>query len=73
MTEEVKIKSEGLLYPNTPLHWWNLDGFLKTLTEAPTDKPRNVREQIVIVRAGGSTAAYIYDTVALAWRYTTLT
>lgn len=54
-------------------HVLNIEGFIRTITEAPTAKPRKFSEQIYIVRAGGSTALYLYDTVTLAWNYTTLT
>lgn len=59
-------------FPNEN-HLFNIEGFLQTLTEAPTAKPRKLSDQLVIVVAGGSSAVYIYDTVNLAWRYSSLT
>jgi len=54
-------------------HVFNLEGFIQTLTEAPSVAPRKFSEQIVLVRAGGSTAAYFYDTKNTTWKYVTLT
>ncbi len=51
----------------------NLTGYLQTIDFVPTAIPRLFREQFVIVTAGGSSRAYIYDTVGAAWKYTTLT
>lgn len=54
-------------------HFFNIEGFIRTLTEEPTFKPRKLADQIVLVRTGGSTSAYFYDTVNTTWRRVTLT
>ena len=51
----------------------NLEGFIQTLAVAPTEKPKIFRDQFVLVTNGGSSRAYIYDTVGLAWKYVALT
>lgn len=51
----------------------NLQGFIQTLFEVPTAKPKSFRDQFVLVTNGGSSRAYIYDVVGLAWKYTALT
>ena len=54
-------------------HFFNLSGWIRTFTEAPSYTPKNISQQIVLVSAGGSTACYIYDTNAVTWKYVTLT
>lgn len=54
-------------------HVFNIEGFIQTLTEAPSLKPRKFSDQIVMVTAGGSTSAYLYDTRGTTWRRVTLT
>ena len=51
----------------------NIEGFVQTLTEEPTYIPRKLSDQVVLVRTGGSTAAYFYDTVNTTWRHIVLT
>lgn len=54
-------------------HIFDLDGFLRTLTEEPTHTPKKFSDQLVIVTTGGSSALYIYDTSSTSWMYTALT
>lgn len=54
-------------------HFFNIEGFIRTLKEEPTFKPRKLADQIVLVVTGGSTSAYIYDTVNTTWRHVTVT
>ena len=54
-------------------NFFNIEGFVKTLTEEPSYTPRILSDQVVLVRTGGSTAAYFYDTVNTTWNYVTLT
>lgn len=51
-------------------NWRDIGGFLLHLTEQPTYTPKGMFEQIVIVTAGGSSRAYIYDTKANNWKST---
>lgn len=53
--------------------FFNLTGFLRTLTEEPTYIPKDISQQMVLVVTGGSTAAYFYDRSNQAWKYVTLT
>jgi len=51
-------------------------GFIRTIDFAPTAVPKRFTDQFVIVTAGASSRAYIYDTKptgGLAWRYVVLT
>ncbi len=50
----------------------NLEGFIQSREDVPTNPPRKLSEQIVLVSGGGSTRAYLYDIAARAWRFTTL-
>jgi len=58
-----------------------ITGFIRTLSEEPNSAgvplgtlvPRNLSEQVVLVRTGGSTALWIYDMRNTTWKYTTLT
>lgn len=59
-------------YPNEN-NIGNLTGFIRTIDFVPTDKPKQFIDQFIIVTSGGSSRAYIYDVVGLAWRFTTLT
>lgn len=59
-------------YPNED-YIGNITGFIRTIEFVPTDKPKQLIDQFIIVTSGGSSRAYIYDTVGLAWRYTVLT
>ncbi|KKR20032.1 MAG: hypothetical protein UT51_C0009G0006 [Candidatus Nomurabacteria bacterium GW2011_GWC2_39_41] len=54
-------------------HFFNLEGFIRTLIEEPAYVPRKLADQIVLVRTGGSTSAYLYDTINTTWRRVTLT
>ena len=54
-------------------HLLNLEGFIQTIDFAPTAKPKKFSDQFRIVTNGGSSRAYIYDTVGLAWKYVALT
>ena len=54
-------------------HILNVEGFVETLTEAPTYTPKKLSQQVVLVRAGGSTSAYFYDTVNTQWNQVALT
>ncbi len=51
-------------------HVLNIEGFLTILESAPTNTPRKLSESLVLVRSGGSTRAYFFDS---AWRYVLLT
>lgn len=51
----------------------NLFGFIRTLATVPTEKPKQFVDQFCVVTNGGSSRAYIYDTVGLAWKYVALT
>lgn len=51
----------------------NLTGFIQTIDFVPTEKPKIFRDQFILVTAGGSSRAYIYDAVGLAWKYIVLT
>jgi len=51
----------------------NIEGFIQTFTEAPTYTPKKLSHQLVLVRAGGSTAVYIYDTINTQWNQIGLT
>lgn len=51
-------------------HILNIEGFLRISESVPTYTPRNLSESILLVRSGGSTRVYFYDS---AWRYTSLT
>lgn len=57
----------------TENHFFNLTGFIRTYTEEPTYTPKDISQQLVLVTAGGSTSAYIYDTNATTWLSVTLT
>lgn len=54
-------------------HWLNFVGFIRTLNEVPSYTPRQISQQFILVTNGGSSRAYIYDTIGQAWKYTTLT
>lgn len=56
-------------FPNEQ-HILNLEGFLTIVESVPTFTPRKFSDCLVLVRSGGSTRAYFYDS---AWRYATLT
>lgn len=56
-------------FPNEQ-HIRNVGGFFTILESVPTYTPRKFAEAIVLVRSGGSTRAYFYDS---GWRYATLT
>lgn len=49
-------------------NWRDINGFILSLTETPAYTPRGAFEQFVMVTAGGSSRAYLYDTTAKAWR-----
>ena len=51
-------------------HILNIEGLLTIIESVPTFTPRKLSECLVLVRSGGSTRAYFYDS---AWRYATLT
>lgn len=53
-------------------NWRDIRGFLLRLTEEPTHTPKGMFEQIVVVTTGGSSRAYIYDTVANNWKSTVI-
>ena len=59
--------------PQNSLDLLNLTGFIQTINFVPTEKPKIFRDQFMIVTNGGSSRAYIYDTVGLAWKYVALT
>jgi len=54
-------------------HILNIEGFVQTLTEEPSYTPRKLSDQVVLVRTGGSTAAYFYDTKNATWKKVVLT
>lgn len=79
LSEYTMIQSNNNI-PQTPeatipgtSHFFNLEGFVRTLFEVPTAKPKQMKDQFVLVTNGGSSRAYIYDTVGLAWKYVALT
>ena len=45
----------------------NLVGLFSTGTDAPSLAPRKISEQFVVVTAGGSSRAYIYNTISRTW------
>jgi hypothetical protein len=51
-------------------HFLNLEGLLTITEVVPTATPRKLSEGLVLVRSGGSTRAYFFDS---AWRYAALT
>lgn len=57
------------LFPNEN-NILDVEGFLTVTESIPTATPRKFSECILLVRSGGSTRAYFYDS---AWRYATLT
>lgn len=67
-------RPEGPL-PTDPLHLQNITGFIVTIDFVPAYTPKSFLDQFVIVTAGGSSRAYIYDTkyTGGGWRYTALT
>lgn len=54
------------------LNWLNIIGFIRTKEEVPSTVPQILSDQLVIVRNGGSTRAYIYDTTGITWNYVAL-
>lgn len=50
----------------------NIEGFIRTLSAAPSYVPKKLSEQIVVVVSGGNMSLYIYDVTNLLWRQGTL-
>lgn len=46
---------------------------IRRVSSVPTDAPRNQYENIVLYVSGATYRLYVYDPVAGAWRYATLT
>ena len=68
-------QSESTMNPSNNLipnenHLLNIEGFLTILESVPTYTPKKLSESLVLVRSGGSTRAYFYDS---GWRYSALT
>ena len=66
--------------PTTPLESFphennlaNIEGFVRTMSSAPTYIPKKFSEQIVVAVAGGLMTLYVYDTVNNLWRQAALT
>mgnify|MGYP001569389485 CR=1 FL=1 len=53
-------------------HVLNIEGFIQTLSAAPTYTPRRFSEQVVVVVSGGSKSLYVYDVTNALWRQATL-
>lgn len=58
-------------------HWFNLQGFIKTVTTAPTVAPKTISDQVVIyvddLASPTTKRLYIYSREAAAWFYVALT
>lgn len=70
LPSEEQIKSTQIL-PNE-INWLNIIGFIRTKEEVPSTIPQTLSDQLVIVRNGGSTRAYLYDTTGITWNYVAL-
>lgn len=66
------IQSSNKTFPEEN-NWLDVEGFLQYREDVPTNKPKHIAQQIVVVSGGGSTALYIYDVASLAWKSVTLT
>lgn len=55
--------------------FFDVFNYIQTIDFVPTYTPQRLSEQFVLVTAGGSSRAYIYDTkfTGGGWRYLTLT
>lgn len=53
-------------------HLLNIEGFIRTVSAAPTYVPKNFSQQIVVAVAGGLMTLYVYDTVNNLWRQAAL-
>ena len=71
-TDPQTVAPQPNVIPNEN-HVLNIEGFIDTFTEAPTYTPKKLSHQLVLVRAGGSTSAYIYDTRNTQWNQVSLT
>jgi|APSaa5957512535_1039671.scaffolds.fasta_scaffold27338_2 hypothetical protein len=71
-TENNQTNDQAPVFPNES-NIANIVGFISTFTEAPTYVPKQFLQQFVLVRAGGSTSAYIYDIVNTQWNQIGLT
>ena len=72
MNQSTNESNQEEFIPNQN-HWLNLVGFIRTIEEIPTYTPRNIQQQFLLITNGGSSRAYLYDTLGRAWRYTQLT
>ena len=52
---------------------WDLFALFETITTTPTLVPNTIFDQVKVYRSGSTYRLYIYDTLAGAWRYATLT
>lgn len=55
------------------LQFWDLLGFIETVTTAPTHMPVDIFDQIKLYQNATTYRLYIYDTLNNAWRYVALT
>lgn len=58
---------------DNPQNLRDLWGMFRTVSTAPTSKPRRVSEQIVIYKNGGTKRLYWYDPINDVWSYVTAT
>lgn len=58
---------------NQPIYIRDLQGTFRTVSVAPTDKPKSVVDQIVIYKNGTTYRLYWYDTANDQWHYITAT
>ena len=75
--EPTTSSKKARIFPNEN-NVQDLVGFIQTLPEDPSagnllPQPRNFWEQVILVKSGGSTSVYVYDTANTAWRYVKLT
>jgi hypothetical protein len=74
-TQEMNELREPLPIPRispSERRFQDIDGFMKRVEEVPSQTPRNLYEQFVLVTNGSSSRVYIYEPIAQAWRYTQL-
>ena len=50
-----------------------IQGFIPTVSAAPTHTPTKTADQIRIYQSGATYRLYIYDTVNNVWKYSALT
>lgn len=73
---EARKKNFNQAFPGRQ-HWFNLEGFIRTVTATPTDAPKTIADQLVIYIDDLATPTtkrlYIYSVEAGIWNYVTLT